>query len=184
MDLPHSTIYNRTKLPKGGMISNAIDKKTKTYEVTKMQELHHEIAGRLLLGQKHKRIAEALNCSPQLVSNVANSPIVKEKLELMRAVRDGQIIDLSAEIKNLAPLAVLRLKEALEKGTVLGKEVSASGILKEANNAIDREIGKAAQTINTKNIHAHLSIEDLDKIKERAAQLAAQAGQLAEEEGD
>lgn len=151
----------------------------KGYQISDMWESHHEIARRIVLGESNVNIAKAMNCSSVLVSNVRNSPVVKDKLAVMKAARDAGTIDLSREIRDLAPIAILRVKEALESGTVLGKEVSSSGILKEANGLIDREIGKPTQNINTKNLHGHFTIEDIDAIKEKAKLLAIHSEQVA-----
>lgn len=151
----------------------------KGWQVAEMWENHHEIARRIILGENNKEIAEALGCSAVQVSNVRNSPVVKDKLAVMAAARDAGTIELAREIQDLAPIAILRVKEALESGTVLGKEVSAAGILKEANTLIDREIGKPTQRIDTRNIHGHFTLDDIDQIKQKAQQLAASNGQKA-----
>jgi len=142
------------------------------WQISEMWDNHHEIARRLVLGQSGKDIAEAMGCSPATISNVRNSPVVKDKLSIMRAARDAGTVDLAREIADLAPLAIQRIKEVLEAGSVLGKEASASVILKEANGLLDREMGKAIQRVDTRGVHAHLSMEDLDRIKQRAQELA------------
>jgi len=84
-----------------------------------MWEVHHEIARLVLLGYKNVDIAEKLDCSPQLVSNVRNSPVVKEKLALMRGARDADTIDIAKEIKEIAPEALNLLKNEKTKSTAL-----------------------------------------------------------------
>lgn len=151
------------------------DKAGGGFVLTEMWECHHEIARRLLLGQKATEIARDMNITPQTVSNVRNSPVVKDKLAIMRAARDAGSVELAKEIQDLAPIALQRVREALEDGTVLGKEVSAVGILKEANSLLDREIGKPTQRIDTRNMHGHFTLADIDRIKEKARQLAGTA---------
>ena len=146
--------------------------------VTTMWENHHVIAQRILLGESNKSIAQSMGMTEARISLIRNSPVVKEKLELMKAARDVGCIDLARESQDLAPIALARVKEALETGKVNGKELSASGIMKEANTLIDRTIGKPTQTINTRNLHATLTPEAIAEIKERAKQMAAQSGQL------
>jgi len=141
--------------------------------ISKMWENHHEIARRIVLGQNNKSIAEDLGCTAQTVSNVRNSPVVKEKISLMNAARDGGTIDLAKEIADLAPLAIERIKEVLTSGSTLGKEASASVILKEANGLLDREMGRAVQRVDTRGVHAHLTMEDIQKIKDRAYELTS-----------
>lgn len=164
-----STTYKTSQPDSDKRISNG---PKKSFIVTRMYERHHEISRRLLLGQKNVEIAEALNITAQSVSQVRNSPIVKEKLSLMAAARDVGAIDLAREIADLAPIALSRIKDALESGKVLGKELSADGILRESNKLLDRELGRPTQTINTRNLHAHLTMDDISKIKAKALELS------------
>lgn len=152
--------------------SSQSGEKKKGWQVAEMWDFHHEIARRLILGQNNKEIAEALNCTDVQVSNVKNSPVVKDKLTIMRAVRDAGTIDLAKEIADLAPIALQRIREAIETGSILGREVSASLILKESNGILDRDQGKAIQRIDTRNVHGHFTLEDIERIKERAKALA------------
>lgn len=142
------------------------------YQISEMWENHHEIARRLVLGQKNCDIAKALGCSEVHVSQVKNSPVVQDKLTLMRAARDAGTVDLAREIADLAPIAVQRIREALESGKVMGKELKGESILRECNALLDREMGKAVQRVDTRGIHTHLTGEDLERIKARAKELA------------
>jgi hypothetical protein len=150
----------------------SVNGKKKGWQVAEMWDKHHEIARRLILGEKNVDIAAALGCTEVQVSNVKNSPVVQDKLAIMRAARDAGTIDLAREIQDLAPIALARIREALEEGKTLGRELSGSSILKEANSVLDREIGKPTQTINTRNLHGHFTAEDLERIKNRAKELA------------
>lgn len=151
----------------------------KGWQVAEMWDKHHEIARLLILGHNNQEIAKMVNCSSQQVSNVKNSPVVKDKCAILRAVRDTESIDLRKEIAALAPLAVQRMKEALEEGSVLGKDLTGANILKEANNMLDRELGKATQTLETKNAHVHFTKDDIEAIKEKARALAMDSDQIA-----
>lgn len=146
--------------------------KRKGWQVAEMWDNHHEIARRLVLGESNKSIATALNVTPEQVSNVRNSPVVQDKISIMRAARDANTIDLAKEIQDLAPIALERVREALENGKTLGKELSGSAVLKEANALLDREIGKPTQTINNRNLNAQLTLDDIEAIKRRAKELA------------
>ena len=146
--------------------------KKKGWQVAEMHEAHHECARLLLLGEKNVDIAKMMNRTEVWVSSVKNSPVVQEKLFVMKAARDAGSIDLAHEIRDMAPLAILKLKEVLESGTIHGKEMSASGIAKECNNLLDREIGKPTQRVDTRNVHGHFTLDDIEKIKARAHELA------------
>lgn len=157
--------------------------KKKGWQVAEMWDKHHEIARRLVLGQSNADIAKDLGIGIQQVSNVKNSPVVQDKLTIMRAARDAGTIDLAKEIADLAPIALQRVREALETGAVLGRELSGSAIMKEANSIVDREIGKPTQRIDTRNVHGHFTMDDIERIKERARELAGFSGQMATEPG-
>ena len=143
----------------------------KGHQITEMWDNHHEIARFLVLGMSNVEIAERMNCSVQTVSNVRNSPVVQDKLAILHAVRDVATGDLAHEIAEMAPMALKRIREVLETGTVHGQTASAAVIMKEANNLLDREMGKAVQRIDSRNVNTTLTSSDLDAIRQRAAEL-------------
>lgn len=143
----------------------------KGWQIAEMWDNHHEIARLIVLGMTNKEVAEKLGCTPQTVSNVRNSPVVQDKISLLQAARDCDCVELSAEIAEMGPIALKRIREALETGQVLGKEVNAATLLKEANNVIDRVEGKAVQRIESKNLNATLTLEDIESIKQRAEEM-------------
>ena len=145
--------------------------KKKGWQIATMYERHHEIARRIVLGEKDCDIARELGITASTVSSVKNSPIVQDKLAIMRAVRDTEAIDLAKEIAALAPLALERIKEAINTGTVNGKEVSAVSILKESNALLDRHMGKAVQRTDNRTVSTTLSLEDIERIKSKARSL-------------
>ena len=141
----------------------------KGWQIAEMWDKHHEIARYLVMGYSNEDIAKLVGVTAQTISNVKNSPVVQDKIAVMRAVRDVECMDLQKEIASLAPIAIKRMREALESGTVLGKEVNAVAILKEANSILDREMGKAVQRIDSRNTSMTLTLEDIEDIKNRAA---------------
>lgn len=179
----YTTVNDQTRdytQPERGDLRRSPGTKKKSWQVSQMWDRHHEIARMLLLGLSGADIARQLDISEVQVSNVRNSPVVKEKLTLMQTARDVGSINLAKEIADLAPIALGRVKEALETGTVLGKEVSAAQILKEANNVLDRDQGKAVQRVDARHLNTTLSMEDIERIKERAASLAMTSNQLVD----
>lgn len=149
----------------------AEDGKKRGWQIAEMWDQHHEIARRLVLGQSNTEIAEALGVRKETVSNVKNSPVVQDKLTLLRAARDCDAIDLGKEIAELAPMALKRIREVIETGSTLGREANAATILKEANALLDREMGKAVQRIDSRNLNATLGPSDIEEIKQRAAEI-------------
>lgn len=143
----------------------------KGHQITEMWSNHHEIARLIVLGLNNVEIGERMGCTPQTVSNVRNSPVVQDKLAILHAVRDVATGDLAHEIAEMAPMALKRIREVLETGTVHGQTASAAVIMKEANNLLDREMGKAVQRIDSRNVNTTLTSSDLDAIRQRAAEL-------------
>lgn len=157
---------------RGPDLRRRADGKKRGFQVAEMWDSHHEIARRILLGQKGVDIAKALNCTAQTVSNVRNSPVVKEKIELMQAARDVGALDLADQIKELAPIALGRVKEAITIGEVNGQTLSGAEILKQSGHILDRELGKATQRIDTRSMHGHFTMDDIQKMKDRAKELS------------
>lgn len=135
------------------------------FEVRDMSDLHHEITRRLLCGQKSKEIAEQLGCHSQTVSNVKNSRVVQDKMEIMRGARDANSVDLAQQIQEIAPKALENLQRIIEDES---EEIPLYMKAKESNNLLDRAGYGAKQRSDHRHLHAHISSEHLDEIKERA----------------
>lgn len=148
----------------------------KGQQIAQMWDNHHEIARLIVLGMNNQEIAKKMNCTPQTVSNVRNSPVVQDKLAILHAVRDVATGDLAHEIAEMAPMALKRIREVLETGQVHGQTASAAVIMKEANNLLDREMGKAVQRIDSRNLNTTIGPADLEAIKQRAAELRGDLG--------
>lgn len=150
--------------------------RVKSWVVNEMWDLHHEIARMLLVGVKNTVIAERLGCSPQTVSNVRNSPVVKEKLAIMQGARDANSVDVAKEIQKLAPKAIEFHRTILEAGKD-NVEVTNGQRFKSAESILNRA-GFAPQppAQRHEHVHAHLTAEQLEGIKERARK----AGLLSE----
>lgn len=150
----------------------------KSFVVAKMWDKHHEIARLLVLGLKGRDVAKQVGTTEEVVSQVRNSPVVQDKLAILHAARDANTMEISKEILKLAPIAIKRVTEALNDGMILGKEVSASNMLKEANSVLDRAAGKAIQRVDARHLNATFTLSDIERIKEKAKSLAAESGIL------
>ena len=137
----------------------------KGFRVSKIWELHDEITRRILLGQKNTTIAESLQCSTATVSNVRNSPIIQDKLSIMRGARDAYTVDIARDIQEFAPTALNLLKEIVS-GTGVGMNASPALRAKEANGWLDRAGFGAIR--REQHLHAHLTSEEIEAIKARA----------------
>ena len=139
--------------------------KKKAFEVSEMWEVHHEIVRRLVLGQKNADIARDLKISPAMVSYVRNSPVVRDKLEIMKGARDADTIDLAKKIREGAPQALRLLEDIIagEVETASGEtlEVAVGLRAKEANNWMNRAGYAPIQNIKGQILHAHYDAEEI-----------------------
>lgn len=139
----------------------------KTWQVSKVWDLHHEIKRRILLGEKNTRIAEAVGCSSQTVSNVRNSAVIQDQLAIMRGARDAYTVDIAREIQEFAPKALDLLKKVVD-GDGAGANASISLRAKEANNFLDRAGHSPIRRTDVRGLHAVLTKDDIEEIKQRA----------------
>jgi hypothetical protein len=162
--------------------------RTKTFQVQHMWEIHHEITRRLLLGQRAADIAHDLSISPSMVSYVRNSPVVKDRLEIMKGARDADTIDLAKRIRENAPIA-LRLLEDIIEGEVLTAsgerlEVPVGMRAKEANNMLARAGYGPITNVKGQHLHGHFTREDIEEIKNRARKDGVDSGAVIDIGGD
>jgi hypothetical protein len=134
------------------------------YNIEQMWDIHHEIARLALIGMKQVDIANHLSISPVTVSYVLNSPIVERQMNQLKAVRDLEAIDISKEIKELAPKAIQVLEDLMDNELPNIK-------LKAATDILDRAGYAAVKTLRTENLHAHFSSEEIADIRQRAREV-------------
>ncbi len=153
---------------------------TRSWDIKQLWQRNHEIIRLAFLGWKHKDIAEHLGVTPVTVSNTVNSTLGKDKLNLMTGARDAETIDVAKEISNMAPKAL----KIYDK--ILDEESPASLSLQKqtADTGLKDILGYAApKKFEGKFAHAHLSADDLDRVKQRGRAAAAAAGILLESQG-
>ena len=159
-------------------VRGAIDKRRipegrprKSWQVTEMWEVHREIARRIVLGQKNVVVAEALNCTQEMVSMVRNSPVIKDQINLMSGAADADCVDLAKRILDIAPQALEVLEDILKD-----KHNQASLALraKVAESILDRAGHSKIQKVQS--ISTHLTADQLNNIKIRALEKAQSAG--------
>jgi len=158
----------------------APDKK-RTFEVSEMWDVHHEIVRRLLIGQKVVNIARDLGVSEAMVSYTRNSPIVREKLEIMKGARDAETLDLAKRIRENAPQS-LKLLEDIISGEVDGVPIGVGLRAKEANTMLARSGFGPVQNIKGAIVHGHYTSDEIDEIKRRAVEDGLKSGLVVEGE--
>jgi hypothetical protein len=141
------------------------------WNIDRIWDIHHEIARRIVLGQDNVSIARDLGVTTTTVSNVRNSPVIKEKITVMQCARDASTVDISRQIQEFAPEALKLLKSVIE-GKDDGKNASIPLRVKTAEQWLNRAGHTPVQRTASLNLYSKLDKEDLDKIKERANQLS------------
>lgn len=133
------------------------------YQIQHMWDLHHEICRLALLGMKHVEIAESLGVTPATVGNTLGSELVKKQLMIMRGARDASSVDISKKIQEMLPEALDVLENILRN-----ENASSSVRTNIAQDLLDRGGHGAPKIVETRGFMAHLSGEDIERIKQRA----------------
>ena len=151
--------------------SNGEDRKT--FEVSEMWEMHHEIVRHLVMGMKNVEICKILSVSPAMVSYVRNSKVVKDKLAIMRAARDADTIDVARDIREKAPKALALLESIIDDG---GEAHPMSLVAKTAESWLDRAGHGAVKTVKMAGAVAHFTADEILELKRSADEEARMAG--------
>jgi predicted transcriptional regulator len=148
----------------------------KTWQVTKMWEQHHEIVRLRTTGMQGAEIARSLGVSEAMVSLVLNSPIVQDKLLIMRGARDADSVDVAKRIKDLAPKALDVLAEVIE-GTM---DVSPTLKITTARDLLSRAGHPPLKQIQ--GVYTFLTPSEIEDLKKRAKTNGKATGTVIEME--
>ena len=157
------------------------DAPRKTWQVSKIWDQHEEIIRRLTVGQKNVDIARAMDLTETQVSNVRNSPIIQERLAIMKGARDASTIDIARDIREFAPKALKLLKEIVQGEGTTGQLASPGLKARVASDFLDRAGYAPIKSIDVRSVHAHLTREDIEELKSRATQMNAPLAQAGAE---
>ena len=146
---------------------------SKTWKVTDIQAVHHNIIRELFKGKSNRLIALELGVSEVFVSNVKNSPAVQDRLRVLEIAADAEAVDVRKELIRRAPAALETLRELMEEKTTAGPLKARI-----AFDHLDRAGFGAIKQVETKNLHAHKFIDedDIKMLKQRAIKLAEESG--------
>lgn len=138
------------------------------YQLQKMREVHHEIVRKRMEdpAKTQKQIAKELGISAQMVGYTLNSPIVRQKIAVMRGAADAHSYEVQEEIRSLAPLAVRTLAQIM-----LDNGAKNSDRRKAADSLLDRN-PEASPKSEVTHKKEQLDSDTLDEIK----QLGREAG--------
>src|SRR4030067_2127784 len=161
-------------------IDNRRTDRSQTYDIKQLWQRSHEILGLALQGMKQVEIAKILNISPVTVSNTLNSTIGKEKLSVMRGERDEHYVAVSEEVKKLTMKALDTYHKLFDSPNVDMK------MKKETADTITRDIAgmRAPTKVDTRTLHAHATMEEIEEFKKRGLEAARESGMLAVVEGE
>jgi predicted transcriptional regulator len=84
-----------------------------TFTPGKLRDTHREVLRLVAAGMKQVDVAEHMNVSPAMVCYTMKSELGKEQLERLRAMRDGNAVDVQAEIAAAQGVAFATLLEFL-----------------------------------------------------------------------
>lgn len=146
----------------------------RSYQISKMWDVHHEIVRLASCGAKQVDIAAILNVTPEMVSYTLNSSIVKRQLELLRSARDVESMDVAKRIQEIALVAVEKMAELVEQEDNKAVQLSAS------RDILDRAGHGAVKKMQVDGRMMHFTPEDLAEIKARAKELARENDMLEE----
>lgn len=150
----------------------------KGFEATQMWDRYQEIARRVVVGQSNVEIANDLGVTPQMVSYVRNSDIIKQQIGNLQEQANDDAVSVSKRIKSLAPHALKLLEEIIVEGKVASETIPAKLRAHHAEKVLDRAGHMPPKEIRSLNLHGHYTPDELEALKQRATQSAQGAGIL------
>ena len=137
----------------------------KSYHVEHMNELHHEALRLLVIGWRPKRIAQHLGLTESFISALRNSPIARDRLEVLSVGKDAEVVEASRIIAQAQPKAAKLLADVIN-GDIpapIGEQI------KTAQDILSRGGNSPIQRVHGEFRHG-LTEDSLNEIKERAAE--------------
>ena len=87
---------------------------TRAFDPKELHQRNHEILNLHSCGMKNTQIAQALDVTPQTVSNTVNSSLGQEKLTIMRGAKDHKALAIMDRIEQMADKALNTLEYILD----------------------------------------------------------------------
>lgn len=142
---------------------------SRKYEITHMWARHKLIVTMAAEGLNNKQIAEALDCTPQTVSNTLNSQVAQDELvEIQQGQKDHAKM-IVEQIADIAPRAIEVLEDLMDDDMV-----SPNTRANIANKFLDRAGHMPTQKVQSIHGHFVASNETLNEIKENAKKAGIQ----------
>jgi len=136
-----------------------------------LTERHRELARRVVAGQKPSEAARDMGITTPWVSTCLSSPIMKDHVEQLRERADENAVGVSKRIQNLS-VEAMGVFERILRNNVTDKEgkdvVVPLGLQTSvAKDVLDRAGHGAIRRTETKAVHAYLTSDDVDEMRER-----------------
>ena len=169
--------YKYTDANRGPSERKVPGKFRKVYTVAEMSQKHHEVARLLVLGMTNIAIAERLGVTKMMVSNVRNSPVVKEQMKFLSAKKDAEIINITEQIVKTLPKCVEYLSGTIDDADVSDslKSRNAFGLLAAGGHG-------PSKNVNVKGMHAILTSKDIQEIRDQAANIGISNGFVVDDQ--
>ena len=145
----------------------------RSYEVKEIWYQHNEIIRLIVLGYGNGEIAEMTGYTPQTISNIRNSPIVRERVDELMHGADTRMLDIQARVREFEPIALEHL-ERIILGEVEG--VSPALRAKTCENYLARGGHGPVQKLSS--VSTSLSREDIEELKRQAKNVALEQGAM------
>src|SRR5262245_55466829 len=145
----------------------------RVYEVKEIWNQHQEVIRLIVLGYGNNEIAEIVGYTPQTISNIRNSPIVKERIADLQRGIDTRTMDIASRVRDFEPIALAHLEQII-LGNVEG--VSAGLRAKTCENYLSR--GGHGTVQKVASISMSLTRDDIEEIKARAKSAAMESGAM------
>jgi hypothetical protein len=141
-----------------------------------LRSLNHEILRLSLLGWKGTEIAKHLGITPITVSNTLNSPKGRAVLIGMNQARAERTVDIAEDMRIFAPKALDVWKECIaDPEGVVPMPVRA----REAREFLGVCGYVKPQRVESHTVHTHLTLEEIQELKEKARARAIASGVVA-----
>lgn len=147
------------------------DPDKRRYQLRGLNEMHRECIRLTLLGWKTKQIADFLGVTEPTVCNAVNGQKGRMQLAIMRGARDADSIDIAKDITEFAAEAW-----DIAKDLIRDANQPASLRLKYCFETIGVAGHVKPQRVQMSHAVAHLTVDEITAIKDRARMLAKETG--------
>jgi hypothetical protein len=144
----------------------SMDPPRKQWEVRKLYDDHQEVVRLAVLGTSVTEIAKRLGKTPQSISMVLDSALVKDQIATMQAARNLECVNIAKEIDEFAPTCLSLLKDVV-RGTGAGEAASINLRVATSKDILDRAGYGAVKKFQGQIAQGVFTKEDIEELKNR-----------------